>query len=98
MEQTFGLEQFFLCYGCGRARSRLVSCGLTGKKLVVFQTNDADDIASQVCRDLGIILKQTHVGLAAEWIEMRNAWSRNGCVETMLKILCIFRQERCYGT
>ena len=46
----------------------LVSKGLTGKKLAVFQTCEADDIAGQVCRDLGIILEQSFVDLVAEWI------------------------------
>ena len=46
----------------------LVSKGLTGKKLAVFQTSEADDIAGQICRDLGIILEQFYVDLVAEWI------------------------------
>ena len=47
---------------------KLCSTGLTGKKLAVFRTNDADDIAAQICRDLGIIVEQSHVDWVSEWI------------------------------
>lgn len=77
-----------------------MSCGLTGKKLAVFQTNDADDIASQVCRDLGIILKQTYVGLAAEWIadaqRLEPKRLRGDHAQDPLHFQML--QERCYGT
>jgi hypothetical protein len=51
-----------------RVWQHLVSKGLTCKKLAVFQTSEADDIAGQVCRDLEIILEQSYVDLVAEWI------------------------------
>ena len=47
---------------------RMESCGLIGRKLAVFETNDADEIATQVCRDLGIIPEQSHTDKVAEWI------------------------------
>ena len=46
----------------------LQSCGLSSKKLAVFLPNDADDIASQVCRELGLVCEQIHVDLVAEII------------------------------
>ena len=81
---------------------RLVSWCLTGKKLAVFQTNDADDIASQVCRDLGIILEQTHVDLVAEWIadaqrlEPIQKRLRGDHAQDPLHFQML--QERCHGT
>ena len=46
----------------------LQSCGLSSKKLAIFLPNDADDIASQVCRELGLVCEQIHVDLVAEII------------------------------
>eukprot|EP00435_Cladocopium_sp_Y103_P067989 s288_g30.t2 len=46
----------------------LESKGLTGKRLAVFSTHDADDIAFQICKDLGTISEQSHVDVVVEWI------------------------------
>eukprot|EP00435_Cladocopium_sp_Y103_P018752 s3632_g4.t1 len=46
----------------------LVARGFTEKKLAVFKPNDAEEIAGQVCRELGIILELSHVDVIAEWI------------------------------
>ena len=46
----------------------LQSCGLSSKKLAVFLPNDADNIALQVCRELGLVCEQIHVDLVAEII------------------------------
>eukprot|EP00435_Cladocopium_sp_Y103_P029863 s1293_g7.t1 len=43
----------------------LVSRGFTEKKLAVF---NAEEIAAQVCKELGIILEVSHVDVIAEWI------------------------------
>ena len=48
--------------------NKLSSAGLIGRKLAVFKTNDADDIAAQLCRDLGVIVEQSHVDLVSDWI------------------------------
>eukprot|EP00435_Cladocopium_sp_Y103_P068936 s20_g32.t1 len=46
----------------------LLRKGFNQKKLAVFETHDADDIAGQICKDLGVILEQFHVDWVAEWI------------------------------
>eukprot|EP00435_Cladocopium_sp_Y103_P048249 s2858_g14.t1 len=46
----------------------MVSKGFTEKKLAVFKPNDAEDIAGQICKELGIILELHHVDTVAEWI------------------------------
>ena len=43
--------------------------GLTGKKLAVFSRNDAESIANQLCRKLGIICEVSHIDLVGTWIE-----------------------------
>ena len=50
-------------------QSHLQSCGLSSKKLAVFLSNDADSIAFQACRDLGLVCEQKHVDLVAELIK-----------------------------
>ena len=78
------VEQFFRCWVPASATSsrrrmesdqvgalmwnKLSSAGLIGRKLAVFKTNDADDIAAQLCRDLGVIVEQSHVDLVSDWI------------------------------
>ena len=72
-----GLEQFFVVVVLGVAQtsrslmaedavgaqvSHLLSVkGLVGKKLAVFSLNDADAIATPVCKDLGVICELQHV-------------------------------------
>eukprot|EP00435_Cladocopium_sp_Y103_P007225 s1212_g2.t1 len=48
--------------------NHLLERGLTEKKLAVFDTHDADNIAGQICKDLGLVLEQTYVDWVAEWI------------------------------
>ena len=72
-----GLEQIFVVLVLGVAQTsrslmaedrvgaqaiQLLSAkGLTGKKLAVFNLEDADSIATQVCKDLGVICEMQHV-------------------------------------
>ena len=51
-----------------RMRSRLAVLGLTGKKLAVFSVDASANIASQLCKELGIICEQWHVDWIAEQI------------------------------
>jgi len=47
----------------------LKSCGLDNKKLAVYMPNDADDIAAQVCLELGVVCEQKHVDAVADLIK-----------------------------
>ena len=47
----------------------LHSSGLDDKKLAVFLPNDSDEIAQQVCKDLGFICEQKHVDAVATLIK-----------------------------
>ena len=49
--------------------STLDGYGLTGKKLAVFNRNDAETIANQLCRKLGIICEAFHIEQVATWID-----------------------------
>ena len=49
-------------------QSRLAGLGLTGKKLAVFSLDASANIASQLCKELGIICEQWHVDWVAEQI------------------------------
>jgi len=49
-------------------RNLLQSKGLVGKKLAVFGVNDAEAIATQVCKDLGVICEQMHVRIVGNLI------------------------------
>ena len=77
----------------------LQSCGLSSKKLAVFLPNDADDIASQVCRELGLVCEQIHVDLVAEIIrDARDAeplQKRLGGDESMDPLHGNLLHERC---
>ena len=50
-------------------RCHLQSCGLSSKKLAIFLPTDADNIAFQACRDLGLVCEQKHVDLVADLIK-----------------------------
>ena len=85
MDQSVRVGAYFLDggYGCAQPsrslmeleplkqqiQSHLHSCGLSSKKLAVFLPNDADSIAFQTCRDLGLVCEQKHVDLVAELIK-----------------------------
>ena len=72
-----GLEQIFVVLVLGVAQTsrslmaedtvgaqvmQLLSAkGLIGKKLAVFNVDEADSIATQVCKDLGVICELRHV-------------------------------------
>ena len=49
--------------------STLDGYGLTEKKLAVFTRNDAETIANQLCRKLGIICEAFHIEQVAIWID-----------------------------
>ena len=49
--------------------STLDGYGLTDKKLAVFNRNDAETIANQLCRKLGIICEAFHIEQVATWID-----------------------------
>ena len=52
----------------GQMLDMLEQCGLVGKKLAVFDVSHSLDIASQLCRDLGVICEQWHVDTVSCWI------------------------------
>lgn len=53
----------------GRMSDRLEELGLTGKKLALFGQEASANIASQLCKEMGIICEQWHVDWVSELIQ-----------------------------
>ena len=47
----------------------LCSCGLTGKKLAIFEVTDSGDIAAQLCTAVGLVYESRYGHLVARWIQ-----------------------------